>query len=56
MIARLMVQLQPSLVVASLDKMLYDVYLCLVESGKQQIKEASKQNLTGKLENKGIYA
>ena len=28
-----------SLVVASLDKMLRNDYLCLVESGKQQIKE-----------------
>ena len=27
------------MVVASLDKMLHDDYLCLVESGKQQIKE-----------------
>ena len=38
-IARLMVQLPPKLVVASLDKMLHDNYLCLVESNKQQIKE-----------------
>ena len=39
MIARLMVQHYPSLVVASLDKMLHDNYLCLVESHKQQIEE-----------------
>ena len=30
---------QVSLIVASLDKMLYGNYLCLVESNKQQIKE-----------------
>ena len=29
---------QPSLVVASLDKMLHVDYLCLVKSGKRQIK------------------
>ena len=34
---------QPSLVVASLDKMLHDDYLCLVESGKQQIKEVGRK-------------
>ena len=34
---------QPSLVVASLDKMLHDDYLCLVESGKQQIKEVRRK-------------
>ena len=40
MTARLVVQLPTySLVVASLDKMLHDDYLCLVESGKQQIKK-----------------
>ena len=38
-IERLMINSQPSLVVASLDKMLHDDYLCLVESSKQQIKE-----------------
>ena len=27
----------------SLDKMLHDDYLCLVESGKQQIKEVSRK-------------
>ena len=32
MIARLMANSQPSLVVASLNKMLHDDYLCLVES------------------------
>ena len=32
----------PNLVVASLDKMLHDNYLCLVESNKQQIKDRSK--------------
>ena len=42
MIARLMVQLPPNLrclVVASFDKILYDNYLCWVESNKQQIDE-----------------
>ena len=34
---------QPSLVVASLDKMLHDDYLCLVESGKQQIKKVRRK-------------
>ena len=34
---------QPSLVVASLDKMLHDDYLCLVESGKQQMKEVTRK-------------
>ena len=29
---------------ASLDKMLYDDYLCLVESGKQQIKEVERKS------------
>ena len=43
MIARLMVHSQPSLVVASLDKMLHDDYLCLVESGKQQINEVRRK-------------
>ena len=38
MIAKLMVHSQPSLVVASLDKMLHVDYLCLVKSGKRQIK------------------
>ena len=32
-----------SLVVASLDKMLHDDYLCLVESGKQQIKKVRRK-------------
>ena len=41
MIARL--NSQPGLVVASLDKMLHDDYLCLVESGKQQIKEIRRK-------------
>ena len=31
------------LVVASMDKMLHDDYLCLVESGKQQIKKARRK-------------
>ena len=43
MIARLMVNFQPSLVVASLDKMLHDDYLYLVESGKQQIQEVRRK-------------
>ena len=43
MITRLMVQLLSSLVVAFLDKMLHDYYLCLVESGKQHIKEVRRK-------------
>ena len=39
MIARYLI----SLVVAPLDKMLRDDYLCLVESGKQQIKEVRRK-------------
>ena len=39
MIAKLMINFNPSLIVASLDKILPDNYLCLVESNKQQIKE-----------------
>ena len=39
MIAKLMVNSNPSLIVASLDKILLDNYLCLVESNKQKIKE-----------------
>ena len=35
--------LNTSLVVASLDKMLHDDYLCLVESGKQQTKEVRRK-------------
>ena len=50
MIAKLMVQLL-NLVVASLDKMLHDNYLCLVESDKLQIKEDRSKNSTGKLGN-----
>ena len=34
---------QPSLVVVSLGKMLHDDYLCLVESGKQQIEEVRRK-------------
>ena len=37
LIAKLMVNSNPSLIVASLDKILPDNYLCLVESNKQQI-------------------
>ena len=43
MIARLTFNSQPSLVVASLDKMLHDDYLCLVESGKQRIEEVKRK-------------
>ena len=43
MIARLMFNSQVSLVVEYLDKMLHNDYLCLVESGKQQIKEVKKK-------------
>ena len=58
MTARLVVQLLPkfenlfflkflkNLVVASLDKVLYDKYSCLVESDKQQIKEVKSINST----------
>ena len=44
MIARLMVQLSPKPVVASLDKMLHDNYLCSVEFNKQQIEEVRYKN------------
>ena len=43
MIARLMIQLPLSFDVASLDIMLHDDYLGLVESGKQQIKEVRRK-------------
>ena len=33
---------------ASLDKMLHDDHLCLVESSKQQIEEVKNKNSTGK--------
>ena len=39
MIAKLMVNSNPSLIGASLDDLLPDNYLCLVESNKQQIIE-----------------
>ena len=39
MISKLMVNSNPSLIVASLDNILPDDYLCLVESNKQQIKK-----------------
>ena len=46
MIAKLMVNSNPSLIVASWDNILPDNYLCLVESNKQQIKEIrSKRQL-----------
>ena len=48
MIAKLMVKSNPSPIVASLDKILPDNYLCLVESNKQQIKKNQKQKSTGK--------
>ena len=50
MIAKLMVNSNPSLIVASLDKILPDNYLCLVESNKQQIKEIRSRS---QLENNG---
>ena len=50
MIAKLMVNSNPSLIVASLDKILPDNYLCLVESNKQQIKEIKSRS---QLENNG---
>ena len=46
MIARLWFSSHPSLVVASLDKILHDNYLCLVESNKQQIKEVRSKTPT----------
>ena len=50
MIAKLMVNSNQSLIVASLDKMLPDNYLCLVKSNKQQIKEIRSRS---QLENNG---
>ena len=38
-----MVRSHPSLVAASLDKMLHDNYLCLVESNKQQIEDVGSK-------------
>ena len=52
MIAKLMVNYNPSLIVASLDKILLDTYLCLVESNKQQIKEIRSRS---QLENNGNF-
>ena len=49
MIAKLMVNSNTSLIVASLDKIFPD-YFCLVESNKQQIKEIRSKS---QLENKG---
>ena len=51
MTARLMVLPPPSLVVASLDKMLYNNYSCLVESDQLQIKEVRSKNSSEKLGN-----
>ena len=50
MIAKLMVNFNPSLIVASLDKILPANYLCLVESNKQQIQEIRNSS---QLENNG---
>ena len=50
MIAKLMVDSNPSLITASLDKILPDNYLCLVESNKQQIEEIRSKS---QLEHKG---
>ena len=50
MIAKLMVNSNPSLTVASLDNILPDNYLCLVESNKQQVKEIRSRS---QLENNG---
>ena len=52
MIAKLMVNSNPSLIVASLDNILPDNYLCLVECNKQQIKEIRSRN---QLENNGNF-
>ena len=52
MIVRLTVQLHPSLVVESLVNMLHDNYLVLVESNKQQIKEARSRTQSENLETK----
>ena len=48
---------QPSLVVASLDKMLHDDYFCVVESGKQQIsqKKMQPENLKTKATPKRVW-
>ena len=43
--------MHPGHIVASLDKMLYDDYLCLVALNKQQIQVERSQTLTGKLKN-----
>ena len=43
----------PAQVVTSLDKMLHDNYLCLVESGKQQIKEVGSKTRAENSETKG---
>jgi len=40
-----------SLIVASLDKALYDNYLCLMSSNKQQINWEEVKEATGKLGN-----
>ena len=52
MIAKLMVNSNPSLIVASLDKILPDNYLCLVESNKQQFKEIRSRS---QLESNGNF-
>ena len=49
MIAKLMVNFNTSLIVASFDKIFPD-YFCSVESNKQQIKEIRSKS---QLENKG---
>ena len=48
MIARLMFNSKPSHVVASLDKMLHVDYLCLVESGKQQLLKEVRRKFNRK--------
>ena len=50
MIAKLMVNSNPSLIVASLHKILPDNHICLEESNKQQIKEIRSRS---RLENNG---
>ena len=49
MIAKLMVNSNPSLIHASMDKILSDNYFCLVKANKQQIKEIRSKS---QLENK----
>ena len=55
MIARLMVQLPFSRVVAYLDKMLYDNYFCVVKSSQHQVKEVRSKTELENLEAKATH-